>query len=454
VGYLIPDDHNDDAWVCIQLDWPNSPMWLGILRGIVTLFRRGRTWDGGSGSVASAQSIGEQIFDRNWPFRLCADADTVSEQTGGLAALLAGQAGAIEIIEDDAMGQVVTEVRIEGGTLYVEYGKCCIETFPLAVGAELDETILPPPADNADVNLCGAANALVTAWKAVMSAAFDAPHEAAFWNWAGYVESRVDMKLDNNKILNAVSLAYASGLIGFATGDYLAWIEDGGCDEDELQRVLCQFYQVFLNADANGLIWFGDVMRSQLRGIVDAVPGAARSGFLNNTWRAMDSIDNLRRIAAGGLNDETAECDCPSADVAYWTNQLTLDAEHYSPNDSIDYDDVLEGDTITGSMKAFIYEGACETSGNGEGTFNEQSTDRSVCPAGYTGSDIKWAYYFDSEGEAYLDLYYPGIDKVSGNDATCFEDGQMTVNITGNEVNVSYSGVIYCVYKTDEVPQP
>ncbi len=455
MGYLIPNDHNDDAWICIRLDWPNSPMWLGILRGIITLFRRGRTWDGGSGSIASAQSIGEQIFDRNWPFRLCADAaDTASGQTGDLAALLAGQGSAIEIIEDDAMGQVVTEVRVENGVLYVEYGKCCIETFQLTQGGELDQVVLPGPAEQPDVNLCGAANALVEAWKAVMSACFDAIHEAAFWNWAGYVEARVGMDLNNNKVLNAVSLAYASGLVGFATGDWLAWIEDGGADEDELQRVLCQFYQTFLNAEANNLPWFGDVMRNELRGIVNSVPGEARSGYLNNTWRAMDSIDNLRRIAAGGLNDETAECDCPSVTVDYWTNVLTVEATHFSPNDTISYDDALEGDLITGDMKAFVYEGACETTGNGSATYNEQNTTRDICPEGYTGSDIKFGYFFDAEGEAWLDLYHPGIDKVDGNLANCFEDGTMTNLVSGNNVDVSYTGTLTCVYKSAEVPQP
>ncbi len=454
MGYLIPDDHNDDAWTCIQLDWPNSPMWLGILRGIITLFRRGRTWDGGSGSIASAQSIGEQIFDRNWPFRLCADtADTASGQTGGLAALLAGQGSAIEIIEDD-MGQVVTEVRVENGTLYVEYGKCCIQTFPLAVGAEIDVEILPPPAEQDDANLCGVANALVEKWKAVMSAAFDAPREAAFWDWAGYVEARVGLDLDDNKIMQAVLLAYASDLIEFATGGYLAWLEDGGADEDELQRVKCQFFQTLLNAEANQQAWFTDTVRMQLRGIVNGVPGAARSEYLNLTWQAMDSAANLNPIAIGGLQDESADCDCPQVAVDYWTNTLQYDASHFSPNDTIQYDDPLAGDTIAGDMIAFVVSGAYATSGNGSAELIEQSVSQALCPTGGTGTDISFAFYFSSEGEAFLDLYYPGVPKTEGNSPACFADGTMASQVSGNNVDVEYSGDIYCIYKTADVPQP
>ena len=69
----IPSDWDGESWTCILIDWPNSEYWLSILRGFLTTPLRGRFWDGRSGSIISAQAIGEEIAERNSDIMSCQD---------------------------------------------------------------------------------------------------------------------------------------------------------------------------------------------------------------------------------------------------------------------------------------------------------------------------------------------------------------------------------------------
>lgn len=60
----IPDDWNGIDYCCYLVTWPNSTQWNGILTGFITTPTRGRFWDAGSGSIADAQAIGDEIVSR------------------------------------------------------------------------------------------------------------------------------------------------------------------------------------------------------------------------------------------------------------------------------------------------------------------------------------------------------------------------------------------------------
>jgi hypothetical protein len=66
----IPNDWPGTDWACLILEWPNSPQWLGILRGLVTTPARGRFWDGSTGNILDTQAIGLEIEERN-PVAAC-----------------------------------------------------------------------------------------------------------------------------------------------------------------------------------------------------------------------------------------------------------------------------------------------------------------------------------------------------------------------------------------------
>lgn len=60
----IPDDWQGD-YCCYAVEWPDSPQWLAILRGVLVLPSRGRFWDENTGSVISACDVIRQTYDNN-----------------------------------------------------------------------------------------------------------------------------------------------------------------------------------------------------------------------------------------------------------------------------------------------------------------------------------------------------------------------------------------------------
>lgn len=119
--YLIPNDWDGEGWRCVKLYWPNSFEWSTVLLGLLSSMSRGRNWDRGSGIIRDAQSIGWEIWNKNYPLNAIAcnggngeiGAETVSPCGGGL------------VVGEDNMGQVVTDVTLENGVLYVWFGPCC-----------------------------------------------------------------------------------------------------------------------------------------------------------------------------------------------------------------------------------------------------------------------------------------------------------------------------------------
>jgi len=69
----IPNDWNGEDWACIQVQWPNSPLWIAILNGWLSQSARGRTWDENSGTITEAQTIGREIWQRNRLMNACSD---------------------------------------------------------------------------------------------------------------------------------------------------------------------------------------------------------------------------------------------------------------------------------------------------------------------------------------------------------------------------------------------
>lgn len=69
----IPDDWDEQTWSCYMIEWPNSQLWTGILRGLITLPLRGRFWDEKTGSILDIIEIGREIERRNPITMSCQD---------------------------------------------------------------------------------------------------------------------------------------------------------------------------------------------------------------------------------------------------------------------------------------------------------------------------------------------------------------------------------------------
>jgi hypothetical protein len=65
-GNIIPSDWDGVTFECQIIEWPASNEWRAIFNGLMTSPSRGRFWDGDTGSIIGAQSVGQQIIDRNY----------------------------------------------------------------------------------------------------------------------------------------------------------------------------------------------------------------------------------------------------------------------------------------------------------------------------------------------------------------------------------------------------
>jgi len=100
--FPIPDDWDGDDWACVIIEWPNSPQYMGLLRGLVTTPVRGRFWDGRTGSITDAQTVGLEIQERN-PVTSCDE----------IVVALDGIKASIDLLDVNATLQIAIQTNIE-----------------------------------------------------------------------------------------------------------------------------------------------------------------------------------------------------------------------------------------------------------------------------------------------------------------------------------------------------
>jgi hypothetical protein len=65
--FPIPSDWDGESWCRWAVCWPESEQWEGLLRGLLTLPQRGRTWDEKTGVITDIQEVGREISAFNLP---------------------------------------------------------------------------------------------------------------------------------------------------------------------------------------------------------------------------------------------------------------------------------------------------------------------------------------------------------------------------------------------------
>ena len=297
----IPDDWNGTRWRCVQIEWPDSPQMLGVFLGFLSQMTRGRFWDEKTGIVIDAQAVGWQIWDRNFPLADCEGQPI--DTTGG-----SGSGGGIVILGDDDMGQVVTEIKVEGGKLKVYYGHCCVDEFDLGTsivsGAEAglgDDPLNVDDDPDYVYSACGKANAIVEIVYAIVEAGWDEIDTLPFfWQIIPNIERAVGYDLDNPYLIDMMSNIVATNSAGWELADFM--------DSTDKQRIRAALVEMFADTPA---------------GIPDSPTfEAVKSVFLNEvgslwepTARLMFSsaINALGRVdmdtvAKLGAGDTTADC--------------------------------------------------------------------------------------------------------------------------------------------------
>lgn len=314
----IPDDWGGADWTCYNIAWPDSVLWQGLLVGFISQATRGRFWDEKSGSIAAIQSVGREIFERNYPFVDCAG----DAADNGLIRVedCPTCGGGMLIMESEEMGQVVTEVRIEGGKLYVEYGPCCVKEFGLTMNAVTplveDEVAADNWPDQQEFSGCGKAGAMIDAIWLVGNECYDEIDNFP-WQWVGHVKDDVPgMELSSGYIVMSVLDAQILALAEVSRSEVFS--------DEAKQSLIC-----------GALGQFGDDydtpadLKSICHGLVQSAYGLdfMRISFFGAVIEAIGDND-LRNAALSGATDLERDCDCPdviagptepSASGWYWS---------------------------------------------------------------------------------------------------------------------------------------
>lgn len=67
MNFPIPGDWDGESWCKWAVCWPDSELWRGFLRGLISLPARGWTWDASTGDLMSAIETGKEIRAANLP---------------------------------------------------------------------------------------------------------------------------------------------------------------------------------------------------------------------------------------------------------------------------------------------------------------------------------------------------------------------------------------------------
>lgn len=174
----IPDDWNGEDWRCVEVQWPDSPLWIAILAGLLTTPTRGRFWDEQTGNIKQVQAVGNEIWNKNFPLNDC----SVCPSPNGPGPMPTPvQIGTICGLLERGMnmglcGYNPKAFKVEDGILYVR--DFCGDW--VAVGAMTpasEETPASNPLDDPEDPpswfACGKVSGLIDAMAALVQAALD-----------------------------------------------------------------------------------------------------------------------------------------------------------------------------------------------------------------------------------------------------------------------------------------
>lgn len=435
------------TWSCHQIWWPDGDDWAAILRGLLTIPTRGRWWDADTGSILAAQAVGWEIFERNYPFLACAEdcPPAVDPETVYIYVPAEPEE------EDDmsnGLGPCCPPLKIEDGILYW-FDKSCgwVEVGPVTgVDREIPDE-QEEPIEGVTYSACGKAQAVVAALRAVTLAAWDT-QDGRWTQYLTYFQQKKHMQdasgLELRDYYMYSVMWYYALHETLGTKPERAELED----EDKWDAIACALSRTLGN-DASG--GFGKDKYNRLR---DDMPGEAgfdviEAGIIAYSVE-MVGRDQLNKISATGARDLEAECCQVTPSGTYFEEDVTYSFSHFSPNTSVDYDEVLSGNIHpTAAPIAMVVRAAGVTEPNGQAKLVDFGMEIIVnTPSPYSRD---FALYANSEGQSYLALYYPALPAGGGGTWDNVQEGTLAVNITGNQVNVAGSGTISLVYRTADV---
>jgi len=295
----IPNDWDGEDWECVQILWPNSPQFWGLLNGLLTLMTRGRYWEENTGSIIDMQAIAWEIFGKNFPYTNCnnevipppSPCDTVCFGGGGL-----------DDCEDEMGGCTLPYGSIEviGGILMY---KTCDGWTPVK-GWETGVVTDPPedeePVEEEDYG-CNKAAGMADLFKpdfdiAVFQMNDKLPRYRAYW---------LRQALPQYSITNASAALVAKEYAKDPEGNYALL-----SDADLEQRLRCAWSPAMLDTSTLTIDEFLAMMA-----LTNSEFEPVQTAFINAVVWAIGYSTFSWWAAA--FADDTADCTCPGEDPPY-----------------------------------------------------------------------------------------------------------------------------------------
>jgi hypothetical protein len=264
---------------------------------MLSLYHRGRLWDGRTGSILDVQTVGREIWERNNPLVSCGgDEIPIPPEIVEII-----RSCVIEVENEDDMACQGAEppIKIENGILY--YWWCCAwQAIGSLPGAAPEDVIDPFAAvDPAPTySACSKAKAIVDVIYGVADVVWENQLETP-WTWVGTVEDYVvgHNDLDDNQIISAFLVAITLNAIYEYTDIF---------DPVDRQQFLC-FVASLLDDTAAG------ITRDQWDDMIGGL-GAIYGEGIDDFFRACaDAIgpSDMREITVLQSIDAGYDCSCP-----------------------------------------------------------------------------------------------------------------------------------------------
>lgn len=314
----IPGDWDGKQWRCVEIQWPDSPYWWALLLGFITTPMRGRFWDEKTGTIASVQAVGQQIYEKNQPWQSCCGDDGSIDDGDGLAdeVIRYIYAGSGVESEEDFMGWLCgvnpSAFRIENGVLSVK--NFCgewVEIGPLTSPEDIPPNPIPIEDPVTPYSQCGKASSLINAAAAVMATAIEyADDEADFYsqvvgayNAQGVKPGRADVYLLQLDVVAVLAVLADSTVL----------------NENLIAKFKCKSW-VGMDASTpagteDEVAWIYSSIRSVCYDeAIDTISAALLWAAWEQVIQAMGTNDRLTLLSKG-CQDFTSECDCPDEPV-------------------------------------------------------------------------------------------------------------------------------------------
>lgn len=302
--------------------WPNSPQWLAVLRGVLTLPGQGRFWNEQTGIITEAQEVILETFDNNLHLVevIMACGDTGLAQIAmAIQALAAAQCCGQSVPES---GGVV--VNVEVGAPGVEVNVPIYGTGPgIELPAETVPESYPGTLEEYDADKCRTAAALVSAW-------IQGLRNLASLNFASSVGltlvviAAIPGLIVLPEFMIPILIAAAAGQVGINAG--LTALADGLTDSYD--DIVCALY------NAGGTVAALSDVAAILQNVVVALGVTAITGAALRTIAMLllntDTVDRLFNMSQGiGEDHDCSGClSCGEfwgfdSDLEGWTGLTT-----------------------------------------------------------------------------------------------------------------------------------